>query len=201
MGRVREMHNRIVNVVVLVAIMVAGCGPSAPIKPEEPVYVRPVVLPELGGDELVKAISLIKENNFRQAEVNLEEIVKVRPDIPEAHFNLGWVKHQLGRYADAIVALQGGLALRPTEIRAHRLIGLCQRELGQFREAELTYSAALTMAPDDPGLHLNIGILYELYLRQPGKALEHYRLYQGLRAEPDVKVEGWIKVLERSAKG
>jgi tetratricopeptide (TPR) repeat protein len=182
----------------LAAAIVAGCATSGSVQPEsEPVIVRPVVVAEHGGEWLLGAIALIKEGNFRQAEANLEEIVKVRPDIPEAHFNLGWVKQQLRKHAEAITHLRAGLQLRPGDVRAANLIAISQRELGLFSEAEATYIEALTVAPDYDKALLNLGILYELYLRKPQLALERYRRYQALRQTPDTRVAGWIAVLER----
>lgn len=185
------------SLLVALAIGLDGCSTTGPGEPAEPVVVRRVVAPERGGEELVAAVALLKEGHFRQAEANLEEIVKVRGDIPEGHFNLGWVKHQLKKYPEAIIHLQNGLALRSSEVRAYNLIALCQRELGQFAEAEATYRKALTGAPDADKLHLNLGILYDLYLAKPEAALEHYRRYQVLQKTPDTKVAGWIAVLER----
>lgn len=195
----RRLTSSLSALAAIALIATGGCGtaPKGGAEPVEPVIVRPVVVAERGGEELVAALALLKEGNFRQAEANLEEIVKVRADIPEAHFNLGWVKHQLKKYVEAIVQLQNGLKLRPGEVRAYNLMALSQRELGQFAEAEATYAKALAIAPDNDRLHLNLGILYDLYLLKPETALEHYRRYQALQKAPDTKVAGWITVLER----
>jgi tetratricopeptide (TPR) repeat protein len=195
----RRLTSSLSALAAIALIATGGCGtaPKGGAEPVEPVIVRPVVVAERGGEEVVAALALLKEGNFRQAEANLEEILKVRADIPEAHFNLGWVKHQLKKYAEAIVQLQNGLRLRPGEVRAYNLMALSQRELGQFAEAEATYAKALAITPDSDRLHLNLGILYDLYLLKPEAALEHYRRYQALQKTPDTKVAGWITVLER----
>lgn len=165
--------------------------------PPLPPIVRPVVVPEKAGDELLDALVLIKEDNLRQAEANLEEIAKVRPDIPEAWLNLGWVRLKLGKYNESTEALLEGLKRRPNEPQAHNLIGLNHREMGRFKDAEAAYLEGLKLAPNDVKLHLNIGILYDLYLMKPAAALEHYRAHQLNLPSPDPKVAGWIAVLER----
>ena len=43
----------------------------------------------------------------------------------------------------------------------------------------------------------NLAILEELYLQDLPSALEHFRHYQSLQTEPEKKVRGWIKDLER----
>lgn len=188
-------------------IALTACGPSAPVRPEkagkkvivEPPVERPVVLADKGGEALITAIGLLKAKNYRQAEANLEEIIKVRPDLAEAFFNLGLAKQKLGKHNEAIVQLQAGLKLKPADIEAINLVAISQRSLGRFADAEITYRHGLTLAPTNDALHLNIGILYELYLFKPELALEHYRQYLTLAKTPDGKVAGWIAQLERKA--
>lgn len=185
----------------LAALLVAACGPAtAPTRPDapaEPVIVRPVVLAEKGSEELLKAVALLKDGQLRQAEANLEEIVKVRPDLAEASLNLGWVKHRLGKHREAIAHLEQGARLKPDEPAALRLIALSQRELGEFAAAEATYAKALERFPNDDKLLLNTAILYDIYLFQPLLALDYYRRYQALQATPDPRVAGWIVLIER----
>lgn len=184
-----------------VLVGLAGCaGAPAPVT-EAPV-VRPVVAVERAQSELVATLELLRTGQLRQAEANLEEIVKARPDIAEAHFNLGWVRQRLDRHAEAIGAFEAGLRLRPDDARALNLLGLSQRESGRFVDAEASYRRGLAAAPQAGPLHLNLGILYELYLDRPQQAIEQYRRYQALQSAPDPKVTGWIALLERGvAKG
>lgn len=185
----------------LAVLVAAGCGPATsvvrPDVPVEPVIVRPVVVAEKGSEELLKAVALLKDGQFRQAEANLEEIVKVRPELAEAHLNLGWVKHRLGKHKEAIAHLEQGAQLKPDEPAALRLIALSQRELGEFAAAEATYAKALERFPNDDKLLLNTAILYDIYLFQPLLALDYYRRYQALQATPDPRVAGWIALIER----
>lgn len=197
------MPRRALEFVLLSALLLAACGPTAPLKPDRPAAVeelalrRPAIVPERVAEELLAAIALLKADNFRQAEALLEEIVKLRPDIAEAQFNLGWARQQLNKCPEAIPALQAGLQNKPGETRAIHLLAICERTLGRFSAAEKTYLQALALAPDDARLHLDIGILYELYLFKPPQALEHYRRYQSRQNPPDSKVGGWIALLER----
>lgn len=212
-----KLTSRLANkLLALAAILVAGCAATGPVRQAEspadssataavavaavPAIPRPVVAPERGGEVLLAAIELLKAGRLAEAEANLETVVQVRPEIAEAHFNLGWVRQRLNKHAEAIPPLEKGLQLKPTELRAYNLIGISQRELGQFAAAETTYRKALAVAPGYDRLHLNLGILYDLYLFQPLQALAHYRRYQALQPTPDARVAGWIAVLERMEK-
>ena len=191
--------------VLALATLLASCAPAGPVKPPvdvdaeppKPVVVRRAVQAERGADEMKVAIDLIKERNLYQAEANFEEILRVRPDIAEAHFNLAWVRQQLGLHEKVGEPARAGLELRPTEIRAWLLLALSERELGRFADAEASYLAALALAPDDARLHFNLGILYDLYMMKADRALAHYKRYQALQKAPDPKVAGWIALLER----
>lgn len=187
---------------VIVALAVAACAtprPPAPVVEEAPPpIVVPVIVAEQGGEELVRALVLIQEKFYAQAEVNLQEIVRVRPDLPEAHFNLAWVKQRLNKHSEVPEHVANGLKLKPNEVSALLLQALSERELGKFAEAEATYLKAQGMAPNDDRVQLNLGILYDLYMLRPAEALEHYLRYQKLKQTPDTKVGGWIAALERT---
>jgi tetratricopeptide (TPR) repeat protein len=77
--------------------------------------------------------------------------------------------------------------------------GILYREQGDFQAALHAYDQALTLQPDYALAHRNIGILYDLYLQQPGQALTHYKRYLELVGEDDKTVSGWVIDLERRA--
>lgn len=193
-----------IALVALTAWLLAGCAgtptatkPTAAARPAEPAPVRPVIVVERAQLALVAVLDLLKSGQLRQAEVNLEEIIRVRPDLPEAHFNLGWTRLRLGRFDAAVDALREGLARRPTDAAGHHLHGLALRELGRFGEAEQAYLEALRHDPTHAATYLNLGILYEIFVGKRADALNHYRRYQNLVAIADPKVAGWIALLER----
>jgi len=163
----------------------------------EPAIARPVIVVDRAGAELVAAIELLRTGKYPQAEVHLEEIIKARPDIPEAHFNLGWVRQQLNRHDAAIASFQAGLRLQPGNAPALNLLGFSQRETGRFADAEASYLKAIAADPRFDKPQLNLGILYELYLKQGRLAIRHYQQYRALQTTPDPKVDSWIALLEK----
>jgi tetratricopeptide (TPR) repeat protein len=71
------------------------------------------------------------------------------------------------------------------------------RKSGQFQRAERAYLDALQVDADHAPTHRNLGILYDLYLAQPDKALAHYARYQALLGNDDRTVLGWISDLQQ----
>ena len=189
------MPRRVLKFLLIACCSLAGCATQT--AKIEPVINRPVVVVESAESELVGVLEMLRTGKLQQAEVHLEEIIKARPDIPEAHFNLGWTRHQLNKHGEAITHFEEGLKLRPNDVHALNLLGVSQRETGRFADAEASYLKAIALAPDFVKAQLNLGILYELYLKKRPTALKHYRNYRALSTAPDPKVDGWITLIER----
>lgn len=74
---------------------------------------------------------------------------------------------------------------------------LALRQQGEFTAARDIYLKALDVEEEHANTHRNIGILYDLYLGEQDKALEHYQRYQDLSPTKDRAVAGWMADLER----
>lgn len=70
------------------------------------------------------------------------------------------------------------------------------REKGAFKKAEEMYLRSIAIKPDFPDPHLNLGILYEIYLDRPEKALKNYKEYVRLGGKRK-EVLTWIDLLEK----
>jgi tetratricopeptide (TPR) repeat protein len=77
--------------------------------------------------------------------------IKLSPDMPEAKINLGAMLYYLGRYSEAVAALDEGVKIEDTEARAAAYYnrGLAQEMLGEVEKAYVDYKTALSL---DPGL-------------------------------------------------
>lgn len=93
-----------------------------------------------------------------------------------------------GRWAEA----EAAFAAAPPDPVAWNAIGVARRQQGRMAEAREAYEGASMLDPEDPLPALNLGVLLDLYLGQPGAALAEYERYQQLSGGPDVQVEAWI---------
>lgn len=68
----------------------------------------------------------------------------------------------------------------------------------ELKDAERLYIEALKRTPKDALIHYNLGALYSDYLRNPDKAIYHYRRYLELnpRARDAAQVRSWLLELE-----
>jgi tetratricopeptide (TPR) repeat protein len=103
-------------------------------------------------------------------------------------FSLTQPQQAKQRYLQAVV-------LDPTNSRAYIRLGDMYRALQQYSTAAEAYEKAIEFSPRSPEAHYKLGILYESDLKEPQKAIEHYRTYVQLGGT-DTRVRIWLKDIE-----
>jgi tetratricopeptide (TPR) repeat protein len=144
-----------------------------------------------------RAVTALRAGRLQEAQVLLLEITADQPELAGPWVNLGQVYAMLEQFEQARVAFERAIAANPRSCAAYNQLGVLSRQVGDFRGAEGHYRTCLEQVPNFKFAYLNLGILYELYLGKLPEALEAYRRYQILAAEPDRKVQGWVMDLER----
>ncbi len=147
-----------------------------------------------------EAVSALRSNDPQGAIDLLTPLSQSHPDYSGIWVNMGIAYYHLKQPDSARDAFNSALRIDPGLAAAHNYLGYMARDAGQFQQAEAAYARALQANPDYALVHLNIGILYDLYLHQPERALAHYREYQILGGSADKAVNKWIIDLERRVK-
>jgi len=183
----------------VLALLLSACGSSGPVQPEVAIdeeVLANIVSPAAEAD-FAAALAAMTGDDPVEAELRLEQFVLEYPHFPGAYVNLAILYARDDRLDEARQALDQALAIDPLHASANHQLGILLRRQGQFAEAEQAYQRALASAPDFALAHRNLGILLDVYLQRPSEALQHYRRYQELVAEPDASVGRWIIDLER----
>lgn len=81
------------------------------------------------------------------------------PDIPEAHYSLGFALQALGRRDDAIAAYRNAVVLKADFAQAHNNLGNLYLSLSRLKEAEECYRKALAADPGLTQAHYNLGLV------------------------------------------
>ena len=138
-----------------------------------------------------------------KTEIALELLLQVSGDAPDKPFvftNLGLAYFKLKKHDLAEQAFSQAIERDDDDAVAHNHLGVLLRHKGEFEKARQHYEKAIDSDSDYAQAHLNLGILFDMYLQDLQKALQHYQRYQSLAAEENKKVGGWIIDIERQLK-
>lgn len=145
-----------------------------------------------------RAIASIEKGDAAAAEARLQAFIAEHPSYTNAYVNLAIIKDQQGDAAAAEHLLQHAIKIDNANVFALNRLGLIQRRAGEFSAAEQSWLEATRVQPNYPNAWYNLGVLYDLYLRDLQAAVDHYQRYQDLvGSSSDAMVARWITDLER----
>ncbi len=144
-----------------------------------------------------RALTAMDAKDWAGAEKILAELTSQHPELSSPWQNLGIAQARQDKLAAAQLSFENAIESNAANQEAYNQLALLYRKQGEFKKAEASYQRAIGVWPAYPAIRLNLGILYELYLGDLGKALQQYNIYQSLLPEPDRRVKGWISDLKR----
>ncbi len=112
----------------------------------------------------------------------IQQALRVRHDIPEAHNNLGTAQASLGRLEQAAASFQQAARLKPDYAEAYYNLGTALSAQGKLAEAVASYAQAVRLKPDYADAYNNLG----LALKDQGKLDDAVASFQqALHYRPD----------------
>ena len=134
--------------------------------------------------------------NSAGAESAFRSLATAYPTYAAPLVNLAILQVKSGKLEDAEKTLKDAAARNGSSAPVFNQLGIVYRRLGRFKEADDAYQRALSLDANYASAWLNLGVLCDLYLQQPQRALEAYERYLSLAAAPDAKVSGWVTELK-----
>jgi tetratricopeptide (TPR) repeat protein len=131
-----------------------------------------------------------------EAERAFAALAKSNPELGGAHANLGLIYNRAGKLDEAVAALEQAVKASPKQPVYQNQLGIAYRQQGQFAKARGAYEKALDLDPNYAAACLNLGILFDLYLRDGKRALELYDRYLTLPNGKDAVVNKWVADLK-----
>lgn len=148
-----------------------------------------------------RAVSMIKNEQYQDAEPLLLKLTQEFPNLRSPLINLGIVYLRTERVDDAVNTFRKLVQLNPTQASGHNYLGVALRTKGEFENARKAYEQAIAVDPNFADAYLNLGVLHDLYLSQPSKALSYYEKYKQLANADEVqRIEKWIADVQRRNK-
>lgn len=109
---------------------------------------------------LEKSEVLFSEERTREAEIVLNQLLKVDPNNVKALQLLGLVHHRGFNYKDAIIYFKKALELEPNNSENHNNISLCYSCLREKDLALEHINKAIELKPDHAAYYSNLGLQY-----------------------------------------
>ena len=97
-------------------------------------------------DTVARATNSLATGNYRFAETQLREAVRIDPENVQALYHLGMVQQEQHKFADAVKTFQTVLSLDPELAMARATLGLALAELGRREEARHELGKSLELS-------------------------------------------------------
>lgn len=106
------------------------------------------------------AFKKFKVGCYEEAEMILDQTIKVFPYDCDSLQLLGLVKHNLKKFYEAIEVLKKAIEIAPNNSENYNNIGLCFANNGKHKEAIEMIQKAIELNPNCAYLHSNLGLQY-----------------------------------------
>jgi Flp pilus assembly protein TadD len=155
----------------------------------------PPPIPPEATQQFERALTLLGGGDLGPAEAEFKKLNATYPEYSGPLVNLGVIYLKSGKYAEAEKSLRAAIELSPMNAAAFNQLGIVYRNMGRFKDADTAYRQAISADPNYGLAHLNLGVLCDLYLQQPERALESFEHYLKLVSNTDPKVNAWVREL------
>jgi eukaryotic-like serine/threonine-protein kinase len=102
-------------------------------------------------------VTLTRQGRNDEAISTWREVLRLRPDLAEAHANLGNALHRQGNLDEAIVEYREAVRIRPDLAQPHYFLGFALQSRGRLDDAITEYTAAIRARPDHAQARENLG--------------------------------------------
>ena len=205
----------------IVALLLAGCGSAPPTKPTEaasapiaaaagkggatapgakagtagaPGAVPNVPVTARGKADFDRAVGFMRSGNNTEAELEFKQVALQFPQLSAPYVNLGILYRKAGRLEQSEDALKTAVERNDGSAVAWTELGATQRLRGEFPNAAASYEKAIADDPNFAPAYRNLGVVSDLYLGDPERALTAFEHYKELTGE-EKPVSGWIAEL------
>jgi Flp pilus assembly protein TadD len=191
----------------LAALLLAACAssgtrPAAPAPSSSSSEAAAGAAQPVQGDpeqRFQSALQLMKDKKPQDAKDAFTKLAQDFPQYSGPLNDLGVLQAQGKQSSQAIASFEHAASVSAQNDFAWGWLGILYRENGDYARAEQAYLKAIALKPENAVTHLNLGILYDVYLKRPQDALAQYKDYQRITGKDGRPVvAAWINELQDS---
>jgi Flp pilus assembly protein TadD len=149
-----------------------------------------------GKADFERAVGLMKAGNATEAELEFKQVALQFPQLSAPYVNLGILYRKAGHLDQSEEALKTAVERNDGSAVAWTELGATQRLRGEFPDAAASYEKAIAADPNFAPAYRNLGVVSDLYLGDPERALTAFERYKELTGE-EKPVSGWIAELRQ----
>lgn len=139
---------------------------------------------------------MMRSGNASEAELEFKQISVSYPQLSTPYVNLGILFRKGGHLDQSEDALKSAVQRNGSSAIAWTELGATQRMRGEFKDAEASYEKAIAADPNYAAAFRDLGVLTDLYLGDPERALTAFERYKEITGE-DKPVSTWIAELRQ----
>jgi len=196
--------------IALAGVLASACHSAPPIKPAPPARQgaaapaadSQAALPPLAEPppralaDFDRAVGLMRAGNPVEAEAQFQQLAAGYPAFAGPDINLGILYRKDGRLNESEQVLKAATVRNGTSAAAWNELGVTLRLRGEFQQAAAAYERAIAADANFAPAHRNLGVVLDLYLGDPARALAELERYQELSGE-EKPVSVWIAELRQ----
>jgi tetratricopeptide (TPR) repeat protein len=138
----------------------------------------------------------MRSGNTTEAELEFKQMTLAYPRLSTPYVNLGILYRKSGHLDQSEEALKGAVERNGGSAVAWTELGATQRLRGEFPDAAASYEKAIAADSNYAPAYRNLGVVSDLYLGDPERALTALERYKELTGE-DRPVTSWIAELRQ----
>lgn len=143
-----------------------------------------------------RAVNVMRSGNATEAELEFKQMTLAYPRLSTPFVNLGILYRKAGQLDQSEEALKGAVERNGGSAVAWNELGATQRLRGEFPDAAASYEKAIAADSNFAPAYRNLGVVSDLYLGDPERALTALERYKELTGE-DRPVTSWIAELRQ----
>src|SRR5581483_1329294 len=131
-----------------------------------------------GKADFDRAVGAMKAGNTTEAELEFKQVALQFPQLSSPYVNLGILYRKTGRLDQSEEALKTAVERNDGSAVAWTELGATQRLRGEFPNAAASYEKAIAADPNFAPAYRNLGVVSDLYLGDPERALTAFERYK-----------------------